>query len=156
MRELWWAEAVIPVDREPDWQAAYAAIDGMRLEPNKLEEYVASVADCTAAEVMAAADPATGTGPFGPEGPKCDPWVLQVLHEVQEAVREDLAAVREALSLGRARVCAFEAAGVRVYVHCGGFGGEPDDLCDAWLNVDALGLLQAAGFVKTRVLDGGC
>jgi hypothetical protein len=45
---------------------------------------------------------------------------------------------------------------MRVYVHCSGYGSSPDKLCDSWLRIGNMGLLQAAGFAETGVLDGGC
>jgi len=148
--ELWWAEAVIPVEREPDWAAAYDAILALSVEQLdcKLEEYAAQLNG----HAVAAADPHTATALLGADGPERDELLLP---HVRMVVREELDMVVDALSRGRPYVCAFEAAGLRVYVHCSGYASDPDQLCDAWLNVDGLGLLQAAGFVGTRVLDGG-
>ena len=148
MSELWWAEAAIPVDREPDWASAYAAAAALSVEQLdcKWEEYVAQLDE----PQMRALDAAAATL-LPADSAEHDGLLLAHVHGF---VRDELDLVA-ALWRAVAYVCAFEAAGLREFVHCSGYGPGPDRLGDAWLNVHGLGLLQAAGFVGTRALDGG-
>lgn len=148
MGELWWAEAVIAIDREPNWQHARATVDGFR--PDDIphwDEYVNELDEA----MLAAVDPAAATALSASASPERD---ARLLPHVLDALRRDVDEVAEVLRCGRAYVCAFAAAGFRVYVHCSGYGPEPDRLCDAWLRVHNAGLLRAAGFVDTFVLEG--
>jgi hypothetical protein len=148
MAEMWWAEAVIPRDRKPDWTAAYATLKSMTVDQfdwkweeylNHLDEKAICAADPVAAPLMS--------------GRPADADTLLLPH-VRQLVRNELDVVAEALNRGRPCVCAFETADVRVFMHFSGYGAEPDPLCDAWLDVDTLGLLRAAGFLRTTPIDG--
>jgi hypothetical protein len=150
MGELWWAEAVIAADQTPDWDAARATIGS--LGPDDIPDFQDYINELPE-EALRASHPEAAEALFAPASAERDTLLLRY---VRLLVRHDLDALIEVLQAGRPHVCAFEAEGMRVYVHCSGYGSSPDKLCDIWLRIDNMGLLQAAGFVETGVLDGGC
>jgi hypothetical protein len=147
MGDLWWAEAAIAADRTPDWQAAYAAISGLsRDDIPQWDEYVDGLED----ELHMTDGGVHGARHIDASGRR---WESLLLSRVRDVMRTELEHVVDAVTAGAPRVCAFEVAGFRVYVHCSGYGSAPDRLCESWLRLDALGLLRVAGFVETRTLD---
>jgi hypothetical protein len=122
--ELWWVGAAIPVDREPDWVAAYAAAGALSIAHRDCtwEEYVAQLLEphVAAADVVAAAplpaDSATRDALLPPH--------------VRRLVRQELEMVVAAHSRGRPYVCALDSVGLLVVVDCSGYASVRDRLWD--------------------------
>jgi hypothetical protein len=152
MGELWWAEAVIPKDRQPDWAAAHQLISELRAPEirESCPEYINEIPD----QALRAAGI-----PVPVAGLDVDDLVRfpKLVGLVQFLVHADLEQISTVLASGRPRVCAFESAGLRIFVHESGYSsGDPDLLCDRWLRLQNIGAFERAGFLPTAALDGGC
>jgi hypothetical protein len=144
MGELWWAEAVIAIDRSPDWTAAHELIDELTAQEicDRCPEYLNDVAE----QVLASA------GIAGPAAGFVDEDVLRtskLVSLVRALAHVDLNEVAVVLAAGRPHVCAFESAGLRIFVHDSGYSsGGPDHLCDIWLRLQNVAHSSAPTFAN--------
>lgn len=148
MSELWWAEAAIHADCQPNWTTAHEYLDQLTAQQifNACPEYVYEIPD----------DALVAAGLQGRDFAWEDEDILRyprLADLIKPLLHRDLHQIAELMEAPRHLLCRFEAAGLNVYVCCSGFSsGGPDRLVDAWLRLDNLGVFQRAGFVHTRPL----
>lgn len=136
MSELWYAEAGIPIESRPDWCAAHRAVEQLSIESFgwHYHDYVDRLSESAV-----------------PGEPSASPVeAATVSRAVRDLVHADVDLVRAVLGSQQSGLCALEVAGLRVFVYVSGWGTAPDQPCEAWLRLQSLGVLGAAGFLETR------
>lgn len=119
MAELWWAEAVIAVDRDPNWKEARATID--KLRPDAIphwEDYVNELDG----QLLAGVDPAAAEAPCACAGGESD---APLLPHGCNAVGRDVDEVAQALRTGRPVRVRVRGRGLRVYVYAAAMAPGP-------------------------------
>jgi hypothetical protein len=146
MSELWWAEAVIPQDRDPDWTAAHLRIDDLSAAAisSAIPDYVFKLSDATLAEA----------GLRGHWEYEYEPIDIvqhpQLTRLIRAALHADLDRIAEMIDTASDELASLKVGDFVVLIYFSGFSSDgPDGICDAWLELERLGVLHDAGFVPT-------
>ena len=151
MSELCWAEAVIPKDRDPEWTVAHSFVDELTATAiaYAIPDYHSKISD----EALAGAGLASH---WEYEYEKRDIVECPALAGlIKSALHADLDQVADAIDFGQWLLASFQVDDLIVFTYYSGFSTSgPDALCEAWLDLESLGVLGSAGFLPTRATGG--